>query len=450
MEILIIDGDESLRGMAAFALESQLGAHVLQAKNCGDGLKTAKKAKRLQAIISEYSLPDQSGGTLYRMLQEDPKLSSIPFFLIADREVETLADLKSAKLTGSMVKPFQLNALVKLVRDNIVKESKSDFSSAYCGIPIPILLQFKEVLADVYIKLSDGKYVRLLNKGDPFEKIDEAKFKEKKVNLLYIKKEDTDTFLSEFAGGAKEALRLSVGTDESFFEVPKKVHQLIHHAIHTVGFTEEVRVLTEETVNHSVETILDNPKLSVWLEKILPIREDYISAHSLVLAYLACGISSLIGWVSKETFYKLTLAAMLHDIAILDDDLAKFQTRNDLDKVIGIRSPANIHLFLSHPENAAKIVKSAGGFPADVDLIILQHHERVDGSGFPRGLKEKDIHPLALVLIIAHELTSYMVEKGTQWTLSGFLEKVSPHYTAGLGRKIIDELVIASAAPDQL
>ncbi len=448
MEILVIDNDEGLRGKTAFALESQLGAKVLQAKTCAEGMKAAQKSKKLRAVISGYNLPDKSGGTLYHLLQSDEKLKSVPFFLIADREAQSFPDLKTADLTGSLVKPFQMDALVKLIRENVVQSAGIDISAAYCGIPIPILLQFSELLTDVYIKLSDGKYVRLLGKGDPFEKLDESKLREKKVSMLYIKREDCGMFLSEYVGGATAALKESIGTDAAFFEVPKRVHQLIHHAIHTIGFTEDVRTLTEETLNHSVNTILENPKLSVWLEKILPIRDDYISSHSLILAYLACGISSLIGWVSKETFSKLTLAALLHDIAILDDELAKLQTRDDLDRVIGVRSPANIHLFLNHCENAAKIVRSAGGFPSDVETIILQHHERIDGSGFPHGLREKDIHPLALVLIIAHDLTNYMVDKGTDWTIGGYLETVSSSYPSGLGRKIIDELVIASAVPD--
>ena len=82
--------------------------------------------------------------------------------------------------------------------------------------------------------------------------------------------------------------------------------------------------------------------------------------------------------------------------------------------------------------------------PPDVDSIIAQHHERPDGSGFPRGLTHLRIGPLATVFIVAHDIVTYLfdndiaganVEKGLD--LDKFIEQKSKTYQMGTFKKVI-------------
>ena len=54
--------------------------------------------------------------------------------------------------------------------------------------------------------------------------------------------------------------------------------------------------------------------------------------------------------------------------------------------------------FRNYPLLSASILNKCGGFPPDVLRLVVQHRERPDGSGFPRGLSADAIHPLALML----------------------------------------------------
>jgi HD-GYP domain-containing protein (c-di-GMP phosphodiesterase class II) len=63
--------------------------------------------------------------------------------------------------------------------------------------------------------------------------------------------------------------------------------------------------------------------------------------------------------------------------------------------------------FRNHPQNAADIARRFSEVPPDVDTIIAQHHERPDGTGFPRRLSGNYIAPLASIFIVAHDLARY-------------------------------------------
>jgi HD-GYP domain-containing protein (c-di-GMP phosphodiesterase class II) len=63
-------------------------------------------------------------------------------------------------------------------------------------------------------------------------------------------------------------------------------------------------------------------------------------------------------------------------------------------------SPAHLQLVKLHPQMACEILQAAE-FPSPFWEIILQHHERLDGSGYPYGLTEGQIVPEAKILAVA-------------------------------------------------
>ncbi len=75
--------------------------------------------------------------------------------------------------------------------------------------------------------------------------------------------------------------------------------------------------------------------------------------------------------------------------------------------------------------------------PPDVDLLIMQHHELPDGTGFPRHLSAKQISPLGALFIVAHELVHYIYEKGPEFQMKDFLEANIDRYNTGHYKKIL-------------
>ena len=122
------------------------------------------------------------------------------------------------------------------------------------------------------------------------------------------------------------------------------------------------------------------------------LRDPYTAGHQRRVAELACAIGLELGW--NETRLKsLRIAAVLHDIGKIvlpAEILAKPGRLNDTE----------MQLIHQHAAAGAEIVGSIG-FERDVAEIIRQHHERLDGSGYPEGLYDGDILPEARILAVA-------------------------------------------------
>ena len=128
------------------------------------------------------------------------------------------------------------------------------------------------------------------------------------------------------------------------------------------------------------------------LSSALDSRDPYTRGHSDRVAAYAVGIARHLGWNTRQ-LNEIELAAHLHDvgkIGIPDAILLK-QGRLTADEYAVIQR---------HVEQGAAIVRNVPDL-RQVAEHIWQHHERLDGSGYPHGLRGNEITPAARILGIA-------------------------------------------------
>lgn len=140
-------------------------------------------------------------------------------------------------------------------------------------------------------------------------------------------------------------------------------------------------------------------KLTVMREQ----RPD-LYQHSLqfMLVALFLGVKSGMG---EQECVSLAAAALLHDVGVLHMDPA---WRDPQNKVTGVERK---HL-VAHPITAMLMVREARVYARAVELAVLEHHERMDGTGYPRGISGKDISPLGQILMLTEVVTAFY-EKGS-------------------------------------
>jgi HD-GYP domain-containing protein (c-di-GMP phosphodiesterase class II) len=210
-----------------------------------------------------------------------------------------------------------------------------------------------------------------------------------------------------------------------------------------LGFSAEVQELTKQSVGQTIKTIRNIPQLSELLLQIRKEKDKYIASHSMLLAYVSCALASKMEWSSDTTYQKLTLAAFLHDMVLKNNDLAAIQTLEELEQNSKKFSPAEQKTYRDHPALGAEIVRRFHEIPPDVDLIIAQHHERPDGTGFPRGLTHLRIGPLSSVFIISHDIVAYLLSSEqagntqNERVLEEFVEKNKGKYVGGNFKKLM-------------
>ncbi|MEZ5719847.1 MAG: HD domain-containing phosphohydrolase [Burkholderiaceae bacterium] len=138
--------------------------------------------------------------------------------------------------------------------------------------------------------------------------------------------------------------------------------------------------------------------------KLTVMREQRpeLFRHSLQMMLVALFLGIKNG-MSERDCVPLAAAALLHDVGALYMAPA---WRDPQNKVTGIERK---HL-VAHPITAMLMVRDAQVYSRAVEDAVLEHHERMDGTGYPRGLSGAQISPLGRTLILA-EMVSAFYEK---------------------------------------
>ena len=131
--------------------------------------------------------------------------------------------------------------------------------------------------------------------------------------------------------------------------------------------------------------------LSVVQEK----RDLYTAGHQQRVAEISCALARELGLPGAEV-ETLRIAALLHDIGKVSIPMAILAKPTTLDQ-------PEMAIMQRHPEVGGDILFNIA-FPGPVGEIILQHHERMDGSGYPRGLSGQDIVFGARIIAVADTL----------------------------------------------
>lgn len=121
-------------------------------------------------------------------------------------------------------------------------------------------------------------------------------------------------------------------------------------------------------------------------------RDPYTSGHQQRVAKLAAAIAREYGLQQEQTD-GLRLAAEIHDIG-------KIAIPAEILNKPGELSSIEFGIIREHPATGYEILKGIE-FPWPVAAIVRQHHERLDGSGYPAGLKGEDILLEAKILCVA-------------------------------------------------
>jgi putative nucleotidyltransferase with HDIG domain len=148
---------------------------------------------------------------------------------------------------------------------------------------------------------------------------------------------------------------------------------------------EELEVRTKQLASFQVGM------LSALL-RTLDLRDQMTARHSAAVARYSRAIAQKAGFSRREEEL-VHIAALLHDIGkfILPDRILKANVPlTDEDWM----------LIRRHPQQGARVVSSLDGY-GPVAEIILAHHERIDGKGYPRGLEGDQIPELARIISVA-------------------------------------------------
>jgi PAS domain S-box-containing protein/putative nucleotidyltransferase with HDIG domain len=140
-------------------------------------------------------------------------------------------------------------------------------------------------------------------------------------------------------------------------------------------------------------TLQENLRSTVQaIATAVEMRDAYTAGHQHRVAALALAIAREIG-LREEQIEGLFLAATVHDVG-------KINVPTELLSKPGRLTALEYQMLQTHVQTGYEIMKGIN-FPWPIAQIIMQHHERLDGSGYPQGLKGEAILPEAKILAVA-------------------------------------------------
>ncbi len=149
---------------------------------------------------------------------------------------------------------------------------------------------------------------------------------------------------------------------------------------------------SEEFVDDVISSVVRNREALTGLCK-LRVYDEYTYTHSINVTVMATAFGQFLGLPEAE-LRPLGLAALFHDVGKANIPIEVLNKPGRLDA-------REFTVMKRHPLESYSILKDKGALKSQVLLAIVEHHEKYDGSGYPRGLRGEDISMFARIISLA-------------------------------------------------
>jgi len=232
----------------------------------------------------------------------------------------------------------------------------------------PVYNDIGLVLIGIDVKLTESMIYRLQQLG---------------VDYVYINDPRTDdiTFDEPISDKTREmALKAIKGTFNDLFSGQRT---LIKKDLNSVFKPVLENMISDLKMNNNVMLMLSN----------IYIKDFYLYTHSLNVVLYTISVGMAKGY-NQEQIMELGLGSLLHDIGKTEIPISVLEKKGPLTQ-------EEFNLIKEHTTYGFNMLRKEHGIPLLSAHCAFQHHERLDGSGYPRGIKGKEIHEYAKIVAIA-------------------------------------------------
>ncbi|MDM8000770.1 MAG: PAS domain S-box protein [Dehalococcoidia bacterium] len=199
----------------------------------------------------------------------------------------------------------------------------------------------------------------------------------------------------DLRGAVELGLRRRDGTTVWVDTTVTVMRDLSGHPVQFLGVLRDVteKKRAEEQVHQSYEKLERALEGTIQaIRAMVDMRDRYTAGHQLRVTELACAIAEAMG-LPAEQVQGVHVAGLLHDVG-------KMLLPTELLTKPGRLNDIEFAMVRTHAKAGYSILKSID-FPWPIAKTVLQHHERMDGSGYPDGIRGEDILIEARILAVA-------------------------------------------------
>ncbi len=295
----------------------------------------------------------------------------------------------------------QIDLDLSLCKDGrtALKMIKDNRQEAYAIIFIDVHLAFGESgidLAEKVRELDRDIEIVLITGDDQIEFADIRRRIPPGNKLFYLLKPFNSQEICQFVTSLSAQWQLERQLKRMHNNLENRVTQRteeLMRATHKLMDEVETRTRVEESLRQSLENIQIIIKGTIQvIAKLLAMKDPYTAGHQRRVSELAKEIATQMELKAYD-LEAINMAGLIHDIG-------KISIPSEILSKPGRLSKLEFDLIKTHPYIGYSILKEIE-FPWPIAQIVYQHHEYMDGSGYPQGLRGEEITLLSRILTVA-------------------------------------------------
>jgi putative nucleotidyltransferase with HDIG domain len=274
----------------------------------------------------------------------------------------------------------------------------------YVPIRVSTLRGDQKISFDAYLKINE-KFVHYLRKGDSFEGERLQRLKAKKLKKMFILPDDEEPYRKYLQSNIETAYDSKSGKDLKTRSEIVQGNQQSH--AETVMENPENELVYNDARDAAAKFVSFLQNEAAAVEHIISIEniDQNVAHHGVTVSTLSNALAKLLNITDPKQLQLLTLGALLHDFEHFHSGLSFAKPLKDF-------TAEELRVYKNHPANGAQRVQDKKHFEQTVINIIAQHEEYIDGRGFPSGLIESKIDPLALIVASCNALDRMITFEG--------------------------------------
>lgn len=244
---------------------------------------------------------------------------------------------------------------------------------------------------NIYRQVDEKIFSILLKKNTPFYKSCECFLLDEIESSIYIKTEDKFKYHHHIQQHISEILdddRINVDIKASLI---KEIASVTMDDLFKSDVNSKNLSKINTLVNNSIRLILTDKNAMYSMLKVTSY-DYYTYTHCIDVATYALGFGSYLQ-LELDDLNTLGKAAMLHDIGKKNIPY-EIITKNDK------LTHEEFEIIKQHPTYSVNILRKCGETNETMLQLIEQHHEKCDGTGYPKGLNEKNINQLSKIIAV--------------------------------------------------
>lgn len=396
--LLIVDDDGNTRTTLVDIFEDR----GFQAITAGSGNEALREMELhpFGAALIDIRLPDMDGLQLLKHFKKkNPEIICV--FITGNATIQNAAAALKEGADGYFIKPLIIDDVIHTVESALKRqELQKDIRESeerYRGLV--------ETSTDAIILLNEEGRIILWNEaatrifGHPREDVitesieriippnSGAGIAQNLRNFLNSTDSSIMNTAHEIIGQTRDNKILPLELSLSILNrQPDRIYTLILRDISERKKADEERRLNQQYLLHTFEATIGA------LASALEIKDPYTAGHQRRVAGLACALARELE-IGEDQINGINLAALIHDIG-------KIYVPAEILTKPGRITAEEFNIIQYHSRMGYDILKNIE-FPWPIATIILQHHERMNGSGYPLGLKGDELLLESRIIMLA-------------------------------------------------